>query len=179
MVQNLGGDGLIPTCLYISPNGNTRIAAEGEGATQDAILLEWFKLFLLHDEDWPPRARQLSGIIANARTNFQQANMGIINVISTFLDHVWRLTKDDMISHLGSHDMSKVLLRLIITVPAVWNSEAVNRMERAVRASGVRDSVGGFSLRFMRESEAAAVASFVDRPHGLLLALEVNTSLMC
>lgn len=157
------GDGItsVPTTLFVGQDGTTtidKLLAQGQGWRK----LEWFKLFLLHEEDWPPHART-SGLIRNAVDTMHMTGMGAVSVMAAFLTHLWDMALAHAKRDFQRLDAAHVKVDLVITIPAHWPSDAANRMDQAVAKSSIACGGQEVAVRVhMIEPEAAAIGNLTD-----------------
>lgn len=156
----LGNSLVIPTVLYVGPGGRTAI--DGPATPDDGWRkLERFKLFLLHDQDFPPHARR-SGIVQETAKEMQAADMGAVSLTAAYLKHLWAKASVSLADRLRPERLQDLYMRLVVTIPAVWPQDASGRMHKALEDSGILGSARLVNLHFMRETEASAVYSLTD-----------------
>ncbi|KAF2113651.1 hypothetical protein BDV96DRAFT_647905 [Lophiotrema nucula] len=135
----------------------------GYSIPPEAEPVRWFKLLLLSDLDLPPKVRNHSYLKA-ARKLLQKLNKDVVDVIADYLQKLWECAMNDIRRALSS-SMEGMPFRIIMTVPANWPRDALNSMKKAAQKAGLLDHRGvGLETRleFVKEPEAAALASFLD-----------------
>ena len=134
----------------------------GYGVGEDEAV-EWFKLLLLDDADMDPKQRK-SPQIKKARGLLQNAGKTPVQAIADYLRLLWKHAIANIERSFGEAAVEGLPFRVVCTVPAVWTTEAVNKMREAARQAGILDDrlAGETTLDFVSEPEAAALATFDD-----------------
>ena len=94
----------------------------------------------------------------------QSLGKSAIQVIADYLRLLWKHAVDDIVRDRGSSAFRGSLLKVWITVPAIWTETARNRMREAARMAGILDyrTAGKTTLDLVAEPEAAAIAVLND-----------------
>lgn len=138
-------------------------ATWGYGIPTGSEPLKWFKLLLLDDEDMDEKIRN-SAQIKKARELLQASGKTAIEVIGDYLHFLWKHTIEAIEQDMGEEAVEGTPFRVILTVPAVWNHQAIGRMKNAAFKAGILANrlAGETELFFVGEPEAAALATFED-----------------
>ncbi len=85
------------------------------------LKLEWFKLLLLHDSDWPEHAKN-SRLLQKADSDRRTTGKSAVDVYSKFLELLWDEKKHDALAEvLNTGGREHASMDLIFTVPATWS----------------------------------------------------------
>ncbi|TEA15828.1 Chaperone protein DnaK [Colletotrichum sidae] len=125
--------------------------------------LKWFKLLLIDEEDLPTELRK-SSQIATARRLLRQCNRDVVEVISSYLRHLWNHSIDCITRSTGKGLLRLCRFHVVVTIPAIWPEYSKARMRRAAEDAGILKSrpAGETVLSFVSEPEAAALATMYD-----------------
>ena len=65
---------------------------------------------------------------------------------------------------LTTKGLESMILKLVLTVPAIWDQNAVSNMRLAAKRAGLLDArpIGETTIRFISEPAAAALAAYED-----------------
>lgn len=129
----------------------------------DEEAVEWFKLLLLDDTDMEPKQKK-SPHLRKVRQILQNAGKTPTQAVADYLRLLWRHAIVNIERSFGEAAVEGLPFRVVCTVPAVWTTEAVNKMREAARQAGILDDrlAGDTTLDFVSEPEAAALATFDD-----------------
>ncbi|GKT54566.1 HSP70 family chaperone [Colletotrichum tofieldiae] len=129
--------------------------------TSDAM--RWFKLLLIDETDLPENLRT-SSQIATARKMVKAANKDPVDVISSYIRHLWNHSIECIGISAGNELVKLCRFHIVITLPAIWPEYAKARMRRAAENAGLLEKrpAGGTTLAFISEPEAAALATMRD-----------------
>jgi hypothetical protein len=130
----------------------------------EAEAVEWFKL-LLDEEDMDDHQRESAQII-RAKRLVQNANKTLVQAVADYLRLLWAHAIQNITKDFGEETVEGLPFQVVITVPAVWTTRAVNRMRQAAMEADILTSshrlAGETTLHFVSEPEAAALATFED-----------------
>lgn len=149
----------VPSQVAYKRGNNT---AWGKQASLEKEQISWVKLLLLDDG-----GRQ--GHLANsthleeARKQMQKSGKTVVTVIAEYLAKVWEHALNE-ISKACSRQYLNRRIHVVVTVPAIWEDYAIQRMESAVRMAGILDKrqspgIPDTTHAFVSEPEAAALAA--------------------
>ncbi|KZL87999.1 hsp70 family chaperone [Colletotrichum incanum] len=129
--------------------------------TSDAM--RWFKLLLVDETDLPENLRT-SSQIATARAMVKAANKDPVDVISSYIRHLWNHSIECIGISAGNELVKMCKFHIVITLPAIWPDYAKARMRRAAENAGLLEKrpAGGTTLALISEPEAAALATMRD-----------------
>ena len=148
----------VPSCISYAPGGTI---SWGHQAAEDQKAITWSKLLLLDDADMEPHLRKCQHI-RQARDRVQKTSKSAIAVIADFLAKVWSHTLEVITRAFGQDFVTTHRFHLVVTVPAIWQDNTNQRMERAVEEAGLlakRPGCDDTSLTIVSEPEAAALAA--------------------
>lgn len=126
-------------------------------------MAEWFKLLLLDDDDLTAEKRN-SVQIRKAKKLLEQAGKTPVEAVGDYLRLLWNHAIANIEKDFGAIVVEGLPFQVVCTVPAVWTTEAVDRMRQAATDAGIVSQrlAGGTTLRFVSEPEAAALATLDD-----------------
>ena len=156
----------LPATLYVFPEGeNTIVDGSSPPPGEGWAYIQWFKFLVLHPTEWPRHALN-STLLVDASSNMGLLNMTVIQVIGSFLKLLWPAVKYIASSDLGisNEALQELDLHLVMTVPANWKKDAINRMNMAVKESKILETFAQARLTFMPEQAAAMVGILGKTP---------------
>ncbi|KAI0914156.1 hypothetical protein F4823DRAFT_638239 [Ustulina deusta] len=121
----------------------------------------WSKLLLLDESDLQPHLKN-SDHLEQARESVQQSGKDAVTVISDFLAKVWEHVIEVITRAWGRQFVSTRPFHVVVTVPAIWQDYAIQRMERSLKQAGIlnkRPGCADTTHTFISEPEAAALAA--------------------
>ncbi|KAH8725615.1 hypothetical protein GQ44DRAFT_771933 [Phaeosphaeriaceae sp. PMI808] len=144
-------------------NDQNRLRVDWGYGVEEANAAEWFKLLLL-DEAEMDEGQSKSPQIQRAISLLQEAGKTPVQAVADYLRMLWLHAVSNMERSLGKEMIEGLQFQVVCTVPAVWNSAAVNKMRTAAQDAGITSQrpAGLTSLEFVSEPEAAALATFED-----------------
>lgn len=133
--------------------------------------LRWFKLLLVNEGDLPADVRG-SAQLQEARDKLEALEMSAVDIIASFLKLLWSHCLERMTGAEGEETVDTSRFHVVVTLPAIWQNDARERMRQAVGKAGIlnpRPTVGKTTLDFVSEPEAAALAALsgVDGHHNI------------
>ncbi|KAL7909218.1 actin-like ATPase domain-containing protein [Trichoderma velutinum] len=151
----------VPTT--ISYRNKDETPAWGYAAPIGESSLRWFKLCLLEREDIPEYLRG-SKNLQTARASLEKLSTHAVDIISDYLRELWNHSLSCIERAEGASMMNLSSLKVIVTLPAIWPPYAQFRMKEAIEKAGIMNfrSTADTTLQFIREPEAAALASLQD-----------------
>ncbi|KAI0431929.1 hypothetical protein F5Y09DRAFT_354444 [Xylaria sp. FL1042] len=148
----------VPSRISYSRGGITHW---GHQMADKEAEISWSKLLLLDEADLQPHLMN-SDHIKQARKNVEETGKDVVTIISDFLAKVWDHVLEVITRARGRQFVSTRPFHVVITVPAIWQDYAVQRMEQAVRKAGILNKRPGCpetTYTFISEPEAAALAA--------------------
>lgn len=134
----------------------------GQEASNKGIL--WFKLLLLDDHQLQLHLRN-SYHLRQARESLKENGKDIVTIISDYLAKVWSHVIEVIVRAWGQQFVDNRPFHVVVTVPAIWQDDAIQRMRHALTRAGIlnkRPRCGDTTHQFISEPEAAALAA-IDR----------------
>lgn len=151
----------VPTSLCYT--GTDRAPLWGYTAPAAESSVKWFKLCLLDRNDIPEYLRD-SQLLQNAKSSLEKSNTHVVDAISDYLRELWEYTLGCIERAEGESMVALSAFRVVVTLPAIWPAYAQYRMKEAIEKADILSSrnVGGTTLEFVPEPEAAALATLRD-----------------
>ncbi|UNI14703.1 hypothetical protein JDV02_001305 [Purpureocillium takamizusanense] len=156
-LRNCSNTEKVPTALSYNENG--QVEAWGYDALRQAQEVRWFKLLLLEEKDVPSYVRR-SAHFREAREYQYEQNQEPIDMVAAFLRRLWEHSLSLIIRELGNDSVERSKFHIVITVPAIWQPYAQERMRQAAQKAGLltKRECGDTQLSLLSEPEAAALA---------------------
>ncbi|KAI0457938.1 hypothetical protein F5B21DRAFT_512378 [Xylaria acuta] len=132
-----------------------------QASDEQGTAILWSKLLLLDEHDLQPHLGN-SNHIKQARRSVGNTGKDIVTVISDYLSGVWEHALEVIIRARGRQFVGAHPFHVVVTVPAIWQDYAVQRMERALKKAGILNKRPGCpdtTHAFLSEPEAAALAA--------------------
>jgi molecular chaperone DnaK (HSP70) len=156
----------VPTRIQYSASGSYQCGYEIPGG---ADALKWFKLLLMKEEDIPSYLHDSGHInkIDEARTRLTRERKDVVQVIADYLRFLWTNTVASIEQSEESAVVNATPYVVVLTFPALWKSDAIQRMRDAAALAGILDprrraTVTPTVLHTVEEPEAAALATYAD-----------------
>ncbi|KAF2127837.1 actin-like ATPase domain-containing protein [Dothidotthia symphoricarpi CBS 119687] len=129
----------------------------------DKEAVEWFKLLLLDEEEMDAKQRN-SPQIKQAKELLRKAGKTAVQAVTDYLRLLWAHAVSNIEKAFGEATVEGLPFQIVCTVPAVWTTQAVNKMREAAKDAGILEHriAGETTLNFVSEPEAAALATFDD-----------------
>ncbi|CAK7228219.1 hypothetical protein SCUCBS95973_006807 [Sporothrix curviconia] len=169
VVQNWPGASEVKVPSQISySDSKQRLMQYGYNIDEDSEVLSKTKLEL---QDTNDRGRELTTFtqtlhgLASLRLNDANSIAGRIprhlaktaeDIVQDYLEHISEVTYDDMINTLGRAVPEQIPIDIVITHPAKWSEEALNKTYRAAMASFGDRFPTIRNVSFVSEPEACA-----------------------
>ncbi|KAI1424734.1 hypothetical protein F5Y12DRAFT_796754 [Xylaria sp. FL1777] len=148
----------VPSQISYAPSD---IITWGHQARDEQGGICWSKLLLLDEGNLQLHLKN-SDHIKQARQRVQRAGKDAVTVISDFLVRVWAHALDIIIRAWGRQFVSTHPFHVVVTVPAIWQDNEIQRMESALEKAGILDKRPGCvdtTHTFISEPEAAALTA--------------------
>lgn len=142
----------------------------GFGVRDDDRPIRWFKLLLARQSLQQLDGAENEQIVKDIKADLASMRKSAADVIADYLSLLWQHVLKELTASLTSPTLDNLVIRVVITTPALWETDARNMMKSAAKKAGIlkpRRS-GATTLRFVSEPEAAALATFGDA------AIEIN-----
>lgn len=138
----------VPSKIAYSKDGNVT----SWGFDHDPVdnQFSWFKLLL--SEDTKSRRRHVLGSLEAAMQSLQKAP---VDVVADYLNRLWRHVSEVLKNKLGEYLFECLPIRLVLTVPAVWDHAAQELTRMAAEKAGLM-ARSNLELTLVSEPEAAA-----------------------
>lgn len=151
----------VPSAFTYSSDG--KVASWGYKLESRRHYIEWFKLGLSQEAtkriaaDQPERHEKLQELL-------RAKNKAPVDAVADFLRCLWRHAEKEI---RGTPGISKsvwqnVDLKIVLTVPAIWDHAAQDLTRTAARMAGLLDRPNTTTLELIGEPEAAALSVFDD-----------------
>ncbi|KAI6398031.1 hypothetical protein MCOR07_008314 [Pyricularia oryzae] len=130
----------------------------------EADSIRWFKLLLLRDEDMGEELRNVPQL-SDCRDFLKRTGKSAVDVVADYLGMLWKHTIETIVRARGQTVVDAMVIRTVITVPAIWKGYARQAMEKAAKKAGMLEKrpAGPTSLVLANEPEAAALATLIER----------------
>jgi hypothetical protein len=97
------------------------------------------------------------------KSRMKVLNKKPIEVVADYLRMLWGHSSGKIEDEMGDTWMKRCIMRLVVTLPAIWPIYAQVRMREAVEIAGILDGKDERStLTFISEPESAALALMGD-----------------
>lgn len=132
-----------------------------EELEKDAI--KWFKLLLIDEDSLEDRYKDTDHI-KHAKKMMSKYKKDPIEVIADYLKLLWAHSISRIVREKGQRRVAAMPYHVIMTVPAIWNDTARDRMKRAAKMAHILDErlCGETKLSFISEPEAATMTVLPD-----------------
>lgn len=151
----------VPTQICYGSDG--RPAGWGYDIAPGSEAISWFKLLLI-DEDRLDYEYRNSAAIQKAREQVARAGKEPVDVVADYLRCLWKHVLQDLVRSRGHAAVEGSPFKIWLTVPAIWDDVAGQRMKEAARRAGLleRRLAGPTQIDIVAEPEAAALAALGD-----------------
>lgn len=146
----------VPSVLTYDKSG--QVTSWGYKLESRKHHITWFKLALsehaknlVYDRQ-PERVEQLDKL-------FSRYHKGPVQVAADYLRCLWTHTKKSIERMIGREMWENVNLKIVLTVPAIWDYAAQEQTRNAAEMAGLLDRKGT-TLELVGEPEAAALSVF-------------------
>ncbi|KAF2973206.1 hypothetical protein GQX73_g304 [Xylaria multiplex] len=148
----------VPSSIAYPLNGPI---AWGQQVSDEQGAIRWFKLLLLDETDLQQHLKN-SEHIKKAREAINKTGKDVVTMIADYLARVWHHVLEDIVRARGRQFLNTRSFHVVITVPAIWQDYAIERMDWALKKAGILDKrpgCAGTTYNFVSEPEAAALAA--------------------
>ncbi|TGJ78313.1 hypothetical protein E0Z10_g10448 [Xylaria hypoxylon] len=148
----------VPSCIAYTSRG---AITWGQQASDEQGSILWSKLLLLDEHDLQTHLKN-SDHVKQARESIQKTGKDVVTVISDYLAKVWDHVLEDIIRARGRQFLNTRPFHVVVTVPAIWQDYAIEKMSRALKKAGIlnkRPGCADTTHTFVSEPEAAALAA--------------------
>ncbi|TID21337.1 actin-like ATPase domain-containing protein [Venturia nashicola] len=156
----------VPTRIHYTAGGGYQCGYE---IPNGADPLKWFKLLLMKNEDIPQYIRDSGHInkFKEALARLEKEGKDVVQVIADYLRFLWNNTIAAIEKSETRAVVDSTPYVVVLTFPALWETEATQRMQDAARQAGILDprrrtTVAATTLHTVEEPEAAALATYAD-----------------
>jgi molecular chaperone DnaK (HSP70) len=155
-----------PKVVYREDSDSERsrtISGWGHDIKSDERPLKWFKLCLVDPKNLPANVRS-SAQVQQAQQRLDDLGISAIEATSDYLRQLWNHTIASIERELGKRAVDGLPFRVIVTVPAIWPANAMQRTEEAAKRAGILKFriCGETKLDLVPEPEAAALATLAE-----------------
>lgn len=146
----------VPSIVTYDTKG--RVTSWGYKLESYRHYISWFKLGLSSQglqqlsEDQPQRYKQLQELL-------KTFGKTPLDVVADYLRCLWAHATETIQTKLGKHLWENLRVRIVLTVPAIWDHNAQEATRQAARRAGLMER-GTTILELIGEPEAAALAVF-------------------
>ncbi|KAF4633007.1 hypothetical protein G7Y89_g5117 [Cudoniella acicularis] len=123
----------------------------------------WTKL-LLTNRSLANMANSQENVLDNTRRLLKQYQKSAIDVIADYLKFLWKHILDRLQKRLTVPVLNNMLLKVVLTIPAIWDHSSQENMLAAARKAGIDAyrTCGKTEIKLIAEPAAAALATYVD-----------------
>lgn len=146
----------VPSELTYDSEG--RVSSWGYKIDTRHHKINWFKLRLSDKgserlkDDQPEKYHRLEKL-------FKRHGKEPVDVVADYLRCLWSHATRAIQSKIGSDLWNNVQLRIVLTVPAIWDHKAQELTKKAAEMAGILERKGS-TLELIGEPEAAALSVF-------------------
>ena len=103
-------------------------------------------------------------VVEATRLQLKKLRKTVVEVISDYLRFLWRHILERLRIRLTAPALDNMALKIVLTIPAIWDHNAQEQMLSAARMAGMLEyrSCGQNELTLMAEPAAAALATYFD-----------------
>lgn len=128
--------------------------ADGSGG----VIMEWFKLALVATKDLPSHLQD-STKLNETKKNMRDLGISAGSVMAQYMDKIWAHAQEEIKKTIGRRALESLPIHVVITIPAIWDNQAIQTMRDAAASSILRSRPTGLtSYEFLSEPEAAVQA---------------------
>lgn len=154
----------VPTKILYSAESEPKC---GHEIPETSDPLQWFKLLLVREEELPEDMRDSGHIkkVKDARKRLEIEKKSIEDVVADYLRFLWNHTTAAIEASETQAVVRATPYVVVLTFPAIWKPDAVQRMRDAAKKAGIlepRGRAGETELYTVEEPEAAALATYAD-----------------
>lgn len=145
------GSAKVPTRISYSKHGN--ISSWGFDHDNQDRQLSWFKLLLC--EETKKRAASQRTFLNKLEEDMKSLNKSAVDVAADYLHRLWGHTTSVLRSKFGKAFFEDIQIKLVLTIPAIWDHQAQEMTRAAARKAGMMNR-HNTKLELVSEPEAAA-----------------------
>jgi hypothetical protein len=146
----------VPSTLTYNSKG--AVTSWGYKLEAHRHYISWFKLGLSEygreqlAEDQPEKYKKLHALL-------KSFGKEPVDVMADYLRCIWTYATENIQRRIGKHLWENLKLKIVVTVPAIWDHKAQELTRKAAEMAGLR-SRSTTELELIGEPEAAALAVF-------------------
>ena len=160
------GSAKVPTRISYSKYNN--ISSWGFDHDPQDTQLSWFKLLLC--EATKKRAAAQRSFLDKLERDMKSLDKKPVDVVADYLHRLWGHATDNLKSRFGEDFFESVQIKIVLTIPAIWDHAAQQLTKDAAHKAGIM-SRPNMKLELVSEPEAAARYVFSEN-----LSLQVGDS---
>ena len=164
--QNFGGNDSekVPSDICYGADG--RPSNWGFGLSSKDNPLRWTKLLLcpLSMKNMPSPSKKEEDVVDGTRRQLKYLKKSPVEVISHYLRFLWQHILQRLRDRLTAPILDNMILKVVLTVPAIWDHTAHKQMREAAKRAGILDHrpCGKTEVTLVAEPAAAALATYYD-----------------
>jgi hypothetical protein len=162
------GSAKVPTRISYSKYRN--ISSWGFDHDAQDTQLSWFKLLLC--EATKKRAAAQRSFLDKLENDMKSLDKKPVDVVADYLHRLWGHATTTLKSRFGEAFFEDVQIKIVLTIPAIWDHAAQQLTEHAAKKAGIT-SRPNMKLELVSEPEAAARYVFSEN-----ISLRVGDSLV-
>lgn len=161
---------------FKSPKVPSKIAYNRDGTVStwgfksENPCLNWFKLLLCEEAE--DRAASQEALFSELRSELDRLRKKPEDVVADYLEQVWKHARF-MLQLEHGKALDKMNMRVVVTVPAIWDHVAKDLTKKAV-IQAIRPQVFETDVQVIGEPEAAALAVFDDMQKARVQQLDID-----
>lgn len=135
----------------------------GFGLSESDRPIRWAKL-LLSPLSLQTLNTQEETVVEMTRKHMKEIGKSAVDVIADYLRFLWRHILARLKLRLTAPVLDNMVLKVVLTVPAIWDHDAQDKMKIAVRQAGMLSprACGKTTITLVAEPAAAALATYFD-----------------
>ena len=141
----------VPTKIAYSRYGN--VSSWGFDLEPKDRQLSWFKLLLC--DETKRRAASQREFLDKLESDVAALQKTPLDVVADYLHKLWTHATEALQSKIGPELFDQLPIKLVLTVPAIWDHQAQELTREAAERAGLRSRVN-VELEMVSEPEAAA-----------------------
>jgi hypothetical protein len=166
----------VPSDICYDDSG--RPSKWGFGLKSTDRPLRWTKL-LLSPLSLNNMNSSEESVVEATRKELKRLKKTVLDVISDYLRFLWNHILERLRIRLTAAAFDNMVLKVVLTVPAIWDHNAHDQMRNAVERAGITNyrPCGKTEVSLIAEPAAAALATYFDAGLRLNPTVKVNKSL--
>jgi len=103
-------------------------------------------------------------VVEATRRHLKEMGKTVVEVIGDYLRFLWSHILERLRVRLTAPVLDNMVLKVVLTVPAIWDHNAQQKMRNAARLAGILDdrACGKTEMSLIAEPAAAALATYYD-----------------